>query len=239
MSHRAALCFSVTAGQPLKIHEMKKIIMAAAFVLSLMFANIADSSAQLRFGVTGGATFSKLSKQTLNAENMTQYHAGVTMQVKLPLGFSIQPSLIYNVKGSRFGVSEAAATSAGSADLTVGYLELPVSIQWGPDLLLFRPFLDVTPFVGYGLNNKLTFDNAAASIKNSWSSSGINRWEYGLGLGVGLEIWKFQVIGRYNWNLGSISDLKADLSDSFGTAVRNSFSRGRFGGFTLTAAFLF
>lgn len=217
---------------------MKKMIMAAAFVLSLIFLNVGDASAQMRFGVTGGATFSKLSKQTINAENMTQYHAGLTLQVKLPLGFSIQPSLIYNVKGSRFGAQEESAV-LGGAELTVGYLELPVSLQWGPDLLLFRPFLDVTPFVGYGLNNRLDAGNLGSVLKNTWSSSGISRWEYGVGLGVGLEIWKFQVIGRYNWNLGSINDFKADLSDSFGSAVKNAFDRGRFGGFTITAAFLF
>ena len=95
------------------------MIMAAAFVLSLIFLNVGDASAQLRFGVTGGATFSKLSKQTINAENMTQYHAGLTLQVKLPLGFSIQPSLIYNVKGSRFGAQEESAV-LGGAELTVG-----------------------------------------------------------------------------------------------------------------------
>ena len=217
---------------------MKKTFLIAMLAASLMLGGLADASAQLRFGVAGGATFSKLSKQTVNTENITQYHAGVTVQVKLPLGFAIQPSLLYNVKGSRFALDEEAYQGA-SADLTMGYLELPVSFQWGPDLLLFRPFLDVTPFVGYGLNNKLDIAGLY-SLKNTWSGSSISRWEYGLGLGVGLEIWKVQVIGRYNWNLGSVSDLKADLDEgSFGSAVKNAFVRGRFGGFTLTAAFLF
>lgn len=215
---------------------MKKIIMISALAVSLIFCGLTESSAQIRFGVTGGATFSKLSKQTINTENMTQYHAGVTIQVKLPLGFAIQPSLIYNVKGSRFGVSEELPDAAG--DLSVGYLELPVSLQWGPDLLLFRPFLDVTPFVGYGLNNKLSVASVQ-TLKNTWSASSINRWEYGIGVGVGLEIWKFQVIGRYNWSLGSISDLKADMDEGFGDVVKNSIGRGKFGGFTITAAFLF
>lgn len=216
---------------------MKKIILISTFVAALMLGGIAESSAQLRFGVTGGATFSKLSKQTVNTENMTQYHAGVTMQLKLPLGFAIQPSLIYNVKGSKFALDEELFPDA-AADLTVGYLELPVSFQWGPDLLLFRPFIDITPFVGYGLNNKLDIAGIQ-SLKNTWSGSAINRWEYGLGAGIGLEIWKIQVIGRYNWNFGSISDLKADLDEGIGSAVKNSFGRGKFGGFTITAAILF
>ena len=215
---------------------MKKLVFAAVLSLSLVFACMTESSAQVRFGVTGGATFSKLTKEVIKGENMTKYHVGAAVQLKLPLGFSIQPSLIYNVKGSRFSLLDTP--EAPSADLSVGYLELPVSVQWGPDLLLFRPFLDVTPFVGYGLNNKLSIPGADV-IKNTWNGNAISRWEYGLGLGIGLEIWKFQVIGRYNWNMGSLLDLKEDMAGGVGSVLKNSFDRGKFGGFTLTAAILF
>ena len=145
--------------------------------------------------------------------------------------------LIYNVKGSRFSLADTPAAPSGN--VTVGYLEVPVSLQWGPDLLLFRPFLDVTPFVGYGLNNRFSI-SGMETVKNSWDGSSVNRWEYGVGVGIGLEIWKFQVIGRYNWNFGSLLDFSKDLGDGgFGPALRNSFERGNFGGFTLTAAILF
>ena len=215
---------------------MKKIILTAVLAVSLMFAGMTDSVAQLRYGVIGGATFSKFNKSEIfKGENMTQYHAGLTLQLKLPLGFSIQPSLIYQVKGSKLGVQEL---TAAATDLSVGYLELPVSVQWGPDLLLFRPFLDVTPFVGYGLNNKVTAAGGEVT-RNSWNDNGIHRWEYGLGVGVGLEIWKFQVIGRYNWNFGNLMDFTSDAQDGIAGAIVNSFEKGNFGGFTLTAAFLF
>lgn len=215
---------------------MKKIILTAVLAVSLMFAGMTDSAAQLRYGVIGGATFSKFNKSEIfKGENMTQYHAGLTLQLKLPLGFSIQPSLIYQVKGSKLGVQEL---TAAATDLSVGYLELPVSVQWGPDLLLFRPFLDVTPFVGYGLNNKLSMVGTDV-IKNAWSENGLSRWEYGIGVGIGLEIWKFQVIGRYNWNFGSLMDFKSDIDGGVGSALKNTFERGKFGGFTLTAAILF
>ncbi len=215
---------------------MKKVLFALGLSLALMFAGVAESSAQVRYGVIGGATFSKLNRNILKGENMTQYHVGGSVQVKLPLGFSIQPSLIYNVKGSKLSVPDIPDSPA--ADLTVGYLELPVSFQWGPDLLLFRPFLDVTPFVGYGLNNKVAA--ADAVTRNTWKSSGISRWEYGVGVGLGLEIWKFQIIGRYNWNLGSLADFGDNLDDNGAvSAIRTAFEKGNFGGFTLTAAILF
>lgn len=216
---------------------MKKILTGALLAFALIFAAASEASAQVSFGVTGGATFSRLSKEVIKGENMTQYHVGGTVQISLPLGFSIQPSLIYNVKGSRFSLADTPAAPSGN--VTVGYLEVPVSLQWGPDLLLFRPFLDVTPFVGYGLNNRFSI-SGMETVKNSWDGSSVNRWEYGVGIGIGLEIWKFQVIGRYNWNFGSLLDFSKDLGDGgFGPALRNSFERGNFGGFTLTAAILF
>ena len=213
---------------------MKKIFSAAFLALALMFAGMADSSAQIRYGVIGGATFSKLSNTDLLGENMTQYHAGATVQVKLPLGFSIQPSLIYNVKGSKVGLPDVP--DSPPADFTVGYLELPVSVQWGPDLLVFRPFLDVTPYIGYALNNQLS-GAGLSSQTNSWT--GLNRFEYGLGVGIGLELWRFQVIGRYNWSFGSLADAAEDMQDGFGPYVRQAFSASNFRGITLSLAFLF
>ena len=42
--------------------------------------------------------------------------------------------------------------------------------------------------------------------ENQWT--GLNRLEYGLGLGIGIDVWKLQVIGRYNWNFGVLGNYK-------------------------------
>lgn len=179
-----------------KRSAMKKLLLLVVTVLVTLVC--ADNvSAQVNFGVIGGATFSTTNVKEFNEGTMTQYHAGLTLRVKLPAGFSIQPSLLYQVKGANVAVGGVSAST------TVGYLELPVSFQWGPDLILFRPFLDVTPFAGYGLNNK-SWSQAFEDIRDSWND--VNRWEYGVGTGLGFDIWKFQVIARYNWNLSSFSD---------------------------------
>lgn len=201
------------------------IVMVAS---ALMMAGAIDSVAQSRYGVIGGMTFSTSRISDMNRASMTQWHAGFTYKLDLPLGFSIQPSLMYHVKGAKLDPQQF--------DIRMGYLELPVSIQWGPDLLLFRPFLDVTPYIGYALNNQLAAVDMSTQ-KNSWD--GLNRFEYGLGLGIGLELWRFQVIGRYNWNLGPLSNAAESMQDGFVPFLRNSFSSSNFGGFTLSVAFLF
>jgi len=117
----------------------------------------------------------------------------------------------------------------------MGFIELPVSVQWGPDLLVFRPFLDVTPYIGYALSNEVT--TSLADFKfSSWQ--GKERFEYGLGIGAGINVWKLQLIARYNWNFGSLynvegwDDIKSELK---GLSAENE----NFGGVTLSLAFLF
>jgi hypothetical protein len=123
--------------------------------------------------------------------------------------------------------------------MDVGYLELPVSVQWGPDLLLFRPFLDVTPFVGYAVNSTIKTEalNALEVVtKNDWDGFSMNRFSYGLGLGGGIEVWRLQFICRYNWNFGPLFDADGALNVQ---PVNELFKDKNFGGVTLSLAFMF
>lgn len=229
---------------------MKRYSILFSFLTAVLFLLSGNgASAQGRFGAIAGISFSNAEKQSLNRSTMNRYHVGVTYQLKLPLGFSVQPSLQYHVKGAKLG-NVFGPEYPNTCDLEIGYLELPVSLQWGPDLLLFRPFLDVTPYIGYGLNNRMDIhiENPYGqqliddSVKNIWSGADLRRFEYGMGVGVGIEIWKFQVLGRYNWNFGSLYNQKANLSESdYKLAIiKEAFSRGNnLGGFTLSVSFLF
>ena len=217
---------------------MKRLFLSLLVAAVSLFC--ADTlSAQHKFGVIGGATFSHANFREFSRGTVAQYHAGITYRASLPLGFSIQPSLIYQVKGAM------TASDGVNANATIGYLELPVSFQWGPDLILFRPFLDVSPFVGYALNNELAVTSPAAQrsslgYTNKWD--GVNRLEYGLGLGGGLEIWKVQVVCRYNWNFGQLFDTSgkaAATADFFENAKESVFNEKNFGGVTLSVALLF
>lgn len=215
---------------------MKKYLVIM-LVSVMMMAGALSSVAQSRYGVIGGMTFSTSKFKEINRASMTQWHAGLTYKLDLPLGFSVQPSLVYHVKGAKLNVPQAGDPGQVSDfNIRMGFVELPVSLQWGPDLLVFRPFLDVTPYIGYALNNQLS-GAGLSSQTNSWT--GLNRFEYGLGVGIGLELWRFQVIGRYNWSFGSLADAAEDMQDGFGPYVRQAFSASNFRGITLSLAFLF
>jgi opacity protein-like surface antigen len=203
---------------------MKRLLVVIVMLTAAVLCAV-RASAQINPGVIGGLTFSSANLKEFNRETMTQYHVGATVRFKLPMGFSIQPSLIYQVKGAKTEVLTI------DSDIKVGYLELPVSFQWGPDLLLFRPFVDVSPFVGYGLNTS-NWSEFTGEVKNAWDYK--NRWEYGIGLGGGLEIWKLQVVARYNWDFAPF--VKPEAFGQLAQAVKESM---KFGGVTLSLALLF
>lgn len=219
---------------------MKKTLALAISIAAILWTSV-SIDAQNRCGVIGGFSFSQAS-EVANRGTMTRYNAGVTYQFKLPAGFSIQPSLLYHSKGVRAG----NVNTGSNMDLTVGYLELPVSFQWGPDLLLFRPFLDVSPYIGVGLHNKMSCKGPAApesfTETNVWQTAGVARMEYGVGVGIGVEIWRFQIIGRYNWNFGSLykGNDNIDATSQAAWFMENTFGEGgNYRGLTLSVSFLF
>ena len=93
-----------------------------------------------------------------------------------------------------YSVKEAVVETA-PIDLSVGYLELMASVQWGIDLILFRPYLEVSPFVGYGLNRW-------SGDRSVWNA--MDKLDYGVGLGGGLQVWRFQLAARYNWSFPKV-----------------------------------
>ena len=211
---------------------MKKLYALLASVL-LCFVVVNTASAQVNFGVLGGASFSSAKPEDWKVTNLVQYHAGITCCINLPLGFAVQPEVLYHVKGSNVPLGESS-----KLDYAAGYVEIPVSLQWGPDLLVMRPYFELVPFVGYAVNNRYRQDDLTA--KNDWA--GLQRWEYGLGLGAGVEVWHFQISARYNWNFGSMFDAKQEITDvdAFVNKMKGGISdKTNFGGVTLTLAVLF
>ncbi len=210
---------------------MKRILISA--IALFMICSLQSSAQVAKFGVTGGMNFSTSKFSELSSGTRAGWNAGVTCLVDLPLGFTLQPSLVYSQKNA--GVAENAA-------LKMGFVELPVSFQWGPDLLVFRPFIDVTPFIGYTLTNK---GQAVKDLGDAFDSLwGNGDWDikdrlgYGLGIGGGFNVWKLQILARYCWNFGSFNDTWDDVKGHLSKDDMTAESK-YFGGVTLNVAFFF
>ena len=220
---------------------MKKTLIAAAIVAALGFCTEAPAQqyTSARVGVMGGFTSSSTSIKNVDNKSVSLYHVGLTAEIPLVGGFAIQPSVLYQVKGlsaDKWGSSEISET-LGAFETKVGYLEVPVQIQWGPDLLAFRPYVFAEPFVGYrlGQNTKGEF---ADKLKDS-----LKKIEYGLGVGAGIDVWRLQLSVKYFWNFGDVYDKDGkvgSISETVGDKVKDAVNNGNnFNGIMASLAFFF
>ena len=151
------------------------------------------SSSIFKIGVKGGINFTTMSRFELgyiseSVRNYTGFNAGVAFSFDLPVqGMTIQPELNYVSKGTMYRGPENFRFRAD-------FIELPVNLQVGLDLILFRPYLMVSPYIGY----------AVYKLPQEVEWSGINRFQYGVGIGGGVDFWRFQLQVKYNWNIGQL-----------------------------------
>lgn len=208
----------------------KFIAICVVTVLSLVFASTADAG---RFGVKAGANVTSMDFRA-GVPPVLGYSAGLTWQWNLPLGFAIQPDLLYHVKASR--LSEITADTFG-----LGYVELPVNIQWGLRFAQqnIRVFAQASPFIGYAVTQSVDIAPVSRGdeiVDGVLSSSGLDKWaninrfSYGAGLGLGVQLWALQITAQYTWNLGQLVNIRdTQLSD---------FNDRNFGGYVISVALM-
>lgn len=198
----------------------KKLLVAA---LLLAFTGMV-ASAQLRFGVTGGFTSSSTSLKNIKTSKASFYHAGLALQLGLPSGFAVQTGLLYQVKGTKakgalLTDSQGNVGAAGNFDVKYGYLELPLELQWGLDLILLRPYALVQGFLGYAVNEKVG-ELAGKAITHFGDSDFKSKLEYGYAVGFGIDIMKFQLAAKYFKNLGNLGP-DVTVTSAAGQAIKN------------------
>lgn len=205
---------------------MKKILVLATLFMLISVQGFSQ------LGIKGGFNFTSFGDINLGKdatlktafEKKTGYHIGIVYKAKIPfIGLAIQPELLYSQVNGSLEVSGAdASTIPMVTDMKLTYLQLPVGLQWGLDLMLFRPYIQAVPYIGLSMGR----DNGTKNLQ--WD---INKFRYGIGLGAGIDIWKLQISGKYNWDLGKVADFEWQ-----GT---KTFKGGKNQGFELSLAFLF
>lgn len=231
---------------------MKKLILAISALLLAVSAN-----AQL--GIVAGVTSTKTNldeayKDIAETMNVDQYHAGLVYNLNLPLGLSLQPGLIYNMKGQSLAsnIDALGAKQDVTINTKTGYLEIPVRVAWGIDLGLLKPFVFAEPYLGYAITTetKTEFKDAAAAeilnsamgtqleSKNEWDAR--NRLEYGVGLGAGVRVLKFAALSvKYFWEFGNLYK-EGEKSPNISTEqMANAFKEQKASGIAATLTIYF
>lgn len=228
---------------------MKKTlqIFACIAIVAMVFANPV-SAQKTHLGVKGGLNYTSFNDLNLTSttaltesiKNYGGFNIGLALQIELPMGFAVQPEVLYSQIGSSIempstGTILDAVLGGKTMSLVQGVLEVPVNIQWGIKLGPIKPFVQFSPYVTYALSNGLKFKDGTSVNETLFNSDNMKKFNYGVGLGAGIQVWKVQISGRYKWGLGTVADAQATGLP----AVNQMFDKSKISGFELAAAFLF
>ena len=207
---------------------MKRFLFAAMAAALAFSVNVqAQHYNNSRAGIVGGVTSASSKLKDVDTKSISLYHAGLAAEMPLGGGFAIQPELLYQVKGlslDKWGDATGGEITK-SLETKVGYIEVPVQLQWGPDLVAFRPYGFVEPFIGYQITGKK--DDEIKTVDQE-----LCKVEYGVSLGVGIDISHIQISAKYFWNFGNV--YKGDVHQA-ATAIKDL----SFNGFAISAAIFF
>ena len=226
---------------------MKKLFaLIAVAMASVMVANA-------QIGIIGGFQIPSTKVNTENIEANMQgvnlYHVGLAFKLSLPLGFAIQPELLYQMKGA--DLKETVDATVAGQDISAktsefstkdGFAEFGLGVQWGLDLVALRPFVFAKPFIGYRLTGEENWQGLLEGDEmNKYLENAKNKLEYGYSIGAGLELLEhFQLSLEWFKNLGNMFNEGQFDGDKAKEAVVNDYKNlESYGGIKVTLGFFF
>lgn len=170
---------------------MKKLFITAVLTLFVGVSSYAQK-AITHFGLEGGISVNNFSDFKNLGNGMLGWHAGMSFLTKLPCFFALQPTVIYERSNAK-----VALPDGGAGNMKVDAINIPIAVQWGPDLGICRIYAEAVPFVGFNIGGKFQKADIWENVKDYLKTT-----QFGVGAGLGVDIWRFQLNARYNWSFG-------------------------------------
>lgn len=182
---------------------MRKIFLVLILICTL--SSVYAQQRPWRIGIKGGVNFIHLENYGggyySDFDPKPGYSVGVLFQYTWGgfLNYSLVPEIQYTE--SRTDVDLLYITDCLT---TMQSLDIPVNFKLGLKLSkIFRPYIMCNVYGSYIVKCNGDFWELL-DIKQPGSDVEINKWYFGLGAGMGFDLWKFQVEGRYRWNMNRI-----------------------------------
>lgn len=176
-------------------------ILLFAFTLSSLYAQ----QKPYKFGIKGGINYIHLenygkgfysdfdAKPGWSVGALFQYTRGGF------LNYSIVPEILFTE--SNTDVDLLYITDCMS---TIQTIDIPVSFKLGLQLSkIFRPYILGNIYGSFMVRHHGDFFDLL-DIDSTSSGVKINKFFVGVSTGLGFDLWKFQIEGRYRWNLNRI-----------------------------------
>lgn len=208
-----------------------KIIYKLSIValVSLMGLGASAQELPVRFGVEAGLNLSNSSWDagSLDKKARVGFQVGVTADYAITDEWYLQSGLSFTTKGAKVeGESNIGGDVITRGKLTVNqmYLQLPVYAAYKIEVMPgTRIVFNAGPYVAYGVGGKTKLSgsipiiNGGANIEddiNTFGGEGIlNRFDFGLGAGVGVEFGHIVANIRYELGLVNIGQDNLDYKN--------------------------
>lgn len=182
---------------------MKKLFFTLLLIHLIPFAYTQERP--YRIGIKGGINYIHLENYGggyyADFEAKPGWGAGVMFEYTFGsfVKYTIAPELLFTQS-----VTDVDLLYLTDNLATIQSVDLPVSFKVGLQLSkLFRPYCLGNIYGSYIVHNTGDFFEFL-DIDNSSGVDNINKFYIGASAGLGFDIWKFQVEGRYRWNLNRV-----------------------------------
>ncbi|MGI4862605.1 MAG: porin family protein [Janthinobacterium lividum] len=188
---------------------MKKLILSLGLLAGVSVA--AHAQTGIHFGIKAGASLTNFTgKDVEGAANKFGFNGGVVANFGLNDMFSIQPEVLYSMKGAK--------EDGGDGKINLNYIDIPVlaKIATGKTGLFF----ELGPQVGFLASAKAKDSNTSQDVKDAFKNV-----DFGYAAGVGFQVASSAMIGlRYN---GGFTDVYKSV-DFLGTNVETKAKNSAF-----------
>lgn len=181
-----------------------------------------SAEAQFHWGVRAGADFSKFptTADQFKSDYYTGFHIGPTVEMKLPLRFSVDASLLFSQKN--VGITSMEKTEVKDI-LKTNFVTVPVNAKFD---LVSLPGADVMVIAGPQFNFKLSNNLEDLKDLNALRETEAKKASIGVNVGLGVRVLKMlQISALYNATLSDdykFTSLNQTTKDVF-NAKTNSF----------------
>ena len=181
-----------------------------------------SAEAQFHWGVRAGADFSKFptTADQFKSDYYTGFHVGPTVEMKLPLRFSLDASLLFSQKN--VGITSMEKTEVKDI-LKTNYFVVPVNAKFD---LVSLPGADVMVIAGPQFNFMLNNNLEDLTNLNNLRETEAKKASVGVNVGLGVRVLKMlQISALYNATLSDdykFTSLNQTTQDVF-NAKTNSF----------------
>ena len=180
---------------------MKKLLLSGALLAAT--AGIAHAQSP-SFGIKAGASLTNAvgsATTGANYKNKFGFHGGFVANLPVSDIFSIQPELLYSMKGYKFNGIDPYSAVTYNFKQTLHYIDVPVLARINAGGLFF----EAGPQIGYLVAAKSSIDDGTVPTRSYSGRDNLRKVDFGYAAGLGYQLPNGPGIGlRYNGGFKNI-----------------------------------